>query len=81
MMMIPNVVRFWFGFKVLLKGNCLHLVCYAAVFLLQFSWRVCASAWKSRLRNDLYSVEWDVEPYSLTHSLALVDAIYFVACL
>jgi len=29
---------------------------------------VCVhSAWKGRLRSDLYSVGWDVKPYSLTH--------------
>ena len=25
--------------------------------------------WKTRLRNDLLCVEWDVKPYTLTHSL------------
>jgi len=33
---------------------------------------VCVhSAWKGRLRNDLYCVGWDVKPYSLTHSYVL----------
>jgi len=27
---------------------------------------------KTRLRNDLLCVEWDVKPYTLTHSLALL---------
>ena len=34
----------FFAFKVLLKQNRLHLVCYAAVFLLKFSW-VLFSVW------------------------------------
>ena len=33
---------------------------------------VCVhSAWKGRLRNDLYWVQQDVKPYSLTHSYVL----------
>jgi len=27
------------------------------------------SAWKCRPRNDLYSVGWDVKPYSLSHCI------------
>ena len=38
---------------------------------------VCVhSAWKGRPRNELYSVGWDVKPYSLTHSL--YDSSWFV---
>jgi len=30
-------------------------------------------AWKGRPQNDLYCVEWDVKPYSLTHSLGVLE--------
>jgi len=32
-----------------------------------FRYYVCVhSAWKGRPRNDLYCVEWDIKPHSLT---------------
>jgi len=33
---------------------------------------------KTRLQNDLLCVEWDVKPYTLTHSLK-VDAMDFAS--
>jgi len=39
---------------------------------------VCVhSAWKGRPRNDLCCVEWDVKPYSLTHSLYSLTCYLF----
>jgi len=44
-----------------------QLVSFSALTLLVWS-----SAYKNRPRNDLYCVEWDVKPYTLTSEAILV---------
>ena len=37
-------------------------------------------AWKDSSPNDLLCVEWDVEPYTLTHLLCIKELLLVVMC-